>query len=166
MQTLRERATGAWERLRSRDPDTDNQTIMRSVVGLIALGGFLLPWVTLDGHGSALTGSEAIAYALTSPERGALFGASKMGALCLLLVPPVTLGAVLHGLIQTVRGGSSLGSHLAGVLLPIMMVLLIGTIASSDGIRVAGIPLPGLGAAITAIMQGILFVDALVEGRE
>lgn len=166
METIKDKAANAWENLRSQDPGMDSQTIMRSTMALIALAGFMLPWIRLDGHNAALTGADAIAYAITSPERATLFGASKIGTVMLLLVPPVTLGVVLHGLVRLVRGENSLGSHLAGAALPILMVALTGTIASSDGFRMGGIPLPGIGLIITAIIQGILFVDALVEGSE
>ena len=166
MATIREKAEGAWENLKERDLGMETQDLMRCMVALIAMAGFLLPWITLDGHGSSLTGSEAIAYAITSPERATLFGTSMIGAVALLLVPTVTGACVLYGLVQLIRGRHSLASHLMGTLLPIMMILATGTIASSDGFRIAGMAMPGIGMAITTLAQGILFLDALVEGKE
>ena len=144
----------------------DSQTIMRSTVALIALAGFLLPWIRLDGHNDPMTGSEIIAYAFTSPERATIFSTSLPSSMALLMIPPVTAIAVLYGMVRLIQGGHSLGSHLLGAALPLVMVLSTGAIASSDGFRIGGIPLPGIGIIATVITQGILFLDALVEGRE
>ena len=166
MATIREKTATAWEKLRAQNLGMDSQEIMRCMVSLIALAGFLLPWMMLDGHSSNMSGSAAIAYAFTSPERATLFGTSLLGATALLLVPAATGVCVLYGLVRLIQGRHSMASHLMGAMFPILMVLVTGTIASSDGFRIAGIPLPGIGIIITTITQGILFLDALVEGKE
>ena len=139
--TMSEKASTFWEKLKSQDHGMDNQTMMRSAVSLIALVGFLLPWVTLDGHGSTMTGSEAIAYAFTNPERATIFSVSPQGALALWFSPVMTAAAVLYWFIRLTQGRHSLASHMLGTTLPIIMVLTTGAIASSDGFRLAGIPL-------------------------
>ena len=53
----------------------------------------------------------------------------------------MTAAAVLYWFIRLTQGRHSLASHMLGTTLPIIMVLTTGTIASSDGFRLAGIPL-------------------------
>ena len=153
------------EKLRE-DPSFDPATAGRTALGLIALAAMLLPWIKLDGYQDAMNGAELIAYAFTSPERASLFQVSKIGTLAVLLAPPIVLAANVYGLIRLIQGEQRLAPHLCGAVLPLGMTLLAGAIASSDGMRLAGIPIPGWGIIVTILAQGILFLDAMMEGKD
>ena len=154
------------DKLKSADSGMTPSDQMRAAVGLIALAGMLLPWIKLDGYSEAMNGGELIAYALTSPERASIFSASKLGATAVLLLPVLSLAANIYGFFRLMQGRHSLGAHLSGTLCPLGMVVLAGTVASSDGPSLLGITIPGIGVIVTMLAQGTLFIDAMVEGRD
>ena len=148
------------------DPSFDQATQVRTLVGLIALAGMLLPWIRLDGYSETMNGAQMIAYAFTDPGRASIFGVSKLGALAVLLVPTLALLANTYGFFRLAQGRHSLGSHLAGSLLPLGMVLLSNPLISSDGPAIAGLPIPGVGIFVTILAQGALFIDGMLEGQD
>ena len=155
------------EKLKSLDdPSFDTATQVRTLVGLIALAGMLLPWIKLDGYGETMNGAQMIAYAFTDLGRASIFGVSKLGALAILLVPTLALAANIYGFFRLMQGRHSLGSHLAGSLLPLGMVLLSSPLISSDGPAIAGFPIPGMGIFVTILAQGALFIDGMLEGKD
>ena len=164
---MKERAEQLGNKLKSLStPEFDSATQVRTLVGIIAIAGMLLPWVRLDGHAGAMNGAEMIAYALTSPERASIFSASKLGTLAVLLVPPLVLAANAYGFFRLMQGHHSLGAHITGALLPLGMILTAGAILNSDGPALMGIPIPGIGLFVTMLAQGALFIDAMAEGKD
>ena len=148
------------------DPNFDQATQMRTLVGLMALASMLLPWIRLDGHSETMNGAQMIAYAFTDPGRASIFGISKLGTLAVLLVPILALAASAYGFFRLAQGHHSLASHLSGSLLPLGMVLLSSPISSSDGPAIAGFPIPGVGIFIMIVAQGALFIDGMLEEQD
>ena len=93
------------------DPNFDQATQMRTLVGLMALASMLLPWIRLDGHSETMNGAQMIAYAFTDPGRASIFGISKLGTLAVLLVPILALAASAYGFFRLAQGHHSLASH-------------------------------------------------------
>ena len=147
------------------DPSFDRATQVRTLVGLMALAGMLLPWIRLDGYSETMNGAQMIAYAFTDPGRASIFGVSKLGTLAILLVPILALAANAYGFFRLAQGGHSLGSHLSGSLMPLGMVLLSSSLISSDGPAIAGFPLPGVGIFVMILAQGALFIDGMLEEK-
>ena len=162
---MREKMEQAIAKLKDRDLGMERSDLLRVVVALTAMGGILLPWVALDGHGSWMTGSEMVAYSFFSPERASLFAVSRLATICLLLVPPAAAVAVVYGFFQLLRGHDSLGAHLLGALLPVLMLFASQPVLTSDGPEVVGLPVPGIGIITTIIAQAVLFAAALLEGK-
>ena len=106
------------EKLQSNDATLDNTTRIRAAAALIALFSMLVPWVWMDGDKSALSGSDLLAYAFTSDERGALFRTSILGALGLFFVPPIVAVLTIYGFAKTIMGEYPLMANLMGALLP------------------------------------------------
>ena len=164
---MREKMEQVKEKLKSLDdPSFDTANQVRTLVGLIALAGMLLPWIRLDGYSETMNGAQMIAYAFTDLGRASIFGVSKLGALAILLVPTLALAANIYGFFRLMQGRHSLGSHLAGSLLPLGMVLLSSPLISSDGPAIAGFPIPGMGIFVTILAQGALFIDGMLEGKD
>ena len=164
---MREKMEQVKEKLKSLDdPSFDTATQVRTLVGLIALAGMLLPWIRLDGYSETMNGAQMIAYAFTDLGRASIFGVSKLGALAILLVPTLALAANIYGFFRLMQGRHSLRSHLAGSLLPLGMVLLSSPLISSDGPAIAGFPIPGMGIFVTILAQGTLFIDGMLEGKD
>ena len=141
----------------------ERNTQLRAATALLTLVGFLTPWVTLDGYAGAMSGSDLIKYALLNPERASLFQVSWMGTIALLTMPLATLAATLYGFYRSLTGDPSLGAHLGAATAPILMLVLAGSILSSEAARFFGMPLPGFGVAAVIITQGGLFVERLTE---
>ena len=148
------------------NPGIDRATLTRTMLILAALAGMLFPWVKLDGYREAMTGAELVAYALTSPERVSIFGVSKLGTTAVLLVPTLSLAAAAYGFFRIIQEGRALGAHLTGAVLPVLMVLLYGPIASSDGPALGTVTIPGAGVFVTMTAQAALFVEAMVSGKD
>ena len=148
------------------NPGIDRATLTRTMLILAALAGMLFPWLKLDGYPGAMTGADLVAYALTSPERASIFSVSKLATTAVLLVPTLSLAAAVYGFFRIIQEGRALGAHLAGAALPIIMVLLYGPIASSDGPALGAVTIPGAGVFVTMTAQAALFVEALVSGKD
>ena len=164
MREMREGLERVKEKLKSlEEPNFDQATQVRTLVGLMALASMLLPWIRIDGYSETMNGAEMIAYAFTDPGRASIFGISKLGTLAVLLVPIVALAASAYGFFRLAQGHHSLVSHFSGSLLPLGMVLLSSSIMSSDGPAIAGFPIPGVGIFIMILAQGALFIDGMLE---
>ena len=150
------------ERLEAEDSSFSRIRQIRSAAGALALAGMLLPWVRLDGYTKSMSGADLIAYAFTGTDRGAIFDASVTGALALLLIPSIVLAACAYAFFNTMIGRRPLKSHLTGAIMPLGILLMSGSIVSSDGPQVAGIPIPGFGLIITVLAQGGLFVNRML----
>ena len=153
------------ERLAAEEPGFSTAAQVRTAIALSALAGMLLPWMRLDGYNEAMNAADLIAYAFTSPERETIFGISKLGAIAILFTPSIVLAASVYGLFRVIAGRPHPTSHIIGALAPLGMLMLSGSIASSDGWNVAGMPLPGFGLIVTVVAQAILFIDTMMEGK-
>ena len=164
LERLKENLERVKEKLKSlEEPNFDQATQVRTLVGLLALASMLLPWIRIDGYSETMNGAEMIAYAFTDPGRASIFGISKLGTLAILLVPIIALAAGAYGFFRLAQGHHSLASHFFGSLMPLGMVLLSSSIMSSDGPAIAGFPIPGVGIFIMILAQGALFVDGMME---
>ena len=153
------------ERLAAEEPGFNTAAQVRTAIALSALAGMLLAWIRLDGYNEAMNVADLIAYAFTSPERETIFGISKLGAIAILFTPSIVLAASAYALFRVIAGRPHLTSHIIGALAPLGMLMLSGSIASSDGWNVAGMPLPGFGLIVTVVAHGILFIDTMMEGK-
>ena len=160
---LKEKLT---ERLAAEETSFSTAAQVRTAIALSALAGMLLPWLRLDGYNEAMNAADLIAYAFTSPERATIFGISKLGAIAILFTPSIVLAASTYGLFRVISGRPHPTSHIIGALAPLGMLMLAGSIASSDGWNIAGMALPGFGLIVTVVAQGILFIDTMMEGKK
>ena len=102
---MRESLEQVKEKLKSlEEPNFDQATQVRTLVGLMALASMLLPWIRIDGYSETMNGAEMIAYAFTDPGRASIFGISKLGTLAILLVPIIALAAGAYGFFSWPRG--------------------------------------------------------------
>ena len=154
------------ERLAAEESGFSTAAQVRTAIALSALAGMLLPWMRLDGYNEAMNAADLIAYAFTSPERATIFGISKLGAIAILFTPSIVLAASTYGLFRVISGRPHPTSHIIGALAPLGMLMLAGSIASSDGWNIAGMALPGFGLIVTVVAQGILFIDTMMEGKK
>ncbi len=153
------------EKLTAEDPGFSKAAQVRTAIGIIALVGMLLPWLKLDGYNEAMSAAELAAYSFTSPDRGAMFGISIIGAIAVLFTPHIAVAVGFYGFIRLVQGGHSLSSHFTGAVLPLVMVLIARPMISSDGPELMGVPIPGIGLIITVLAQGALFTDGITQRR-
>ena len=163
LERLKEKLT---ERLAAKELGFGKAAQVRTAIAIAALAGMLLPWLRLDGYNEAMNAADLIAYAFTSPERGAIFGISKLGAIAILFTPSIVLAASVYGLFRIMAGRRQVAAHLVGARAPLGMLMLSRSIVSSDGWDVAGIPLPGFGLIVTVVAQGILLIDTMMEGDD
>ena len=159
-----QRARDVCRKIGAGEAGMEGRELTRGLVTLLAILGILLPWATLDGHASALSGSKLAPYALFGAERGFLFSVSWYGALALILAPIVTIIAVGHGFFLMIMGRRALRSHFVGAAAPLLMLLVAGSILSGDSPSLGWFVIPGVGMIVTAAAQGILFAEAMVEG--
>ena len=127
------------------DPTFSNENIIRTLIAMGALASMFLPWAVLDGDDSSLSGSELLAYAFTSPERGAMFRTSLLGAMGFLFIPLTVMVATIIAFFNTVTRQASTAANLIGCLLPIIMLMVTGSITSSDQPDLFGSKDPGVG---------------------
>ena len=109
-----ENAESQLDRLKEEEAKFGRPLQVRTVIAMAALAGMLLPWLKLDGYGETMTAAELIAYAIADPERGTMFGVSKLGAMAVLFMPGITLAAVVYGFFKTINGQPSLAAYLTG----------------------------------------------------
>ena len=148
------------------DPTFSNETMIRTLIAMGALASMFLPWAVLDGDDSSLSGSELLAYAFTSPERGAMFRTSFLGAVGLLFIPLTVMVATIIAFFNTVTRQASTAANLIGCLLPIIMIMVTGSITSSDQPDLLGVRIPEWGIAMMISCHTVLLVHGLIQEND
>ena len=154
------------ERILAGDPTFNNETMIRTLIAIGALASMFLPWAVLDGKDSSLSGSELLAYAFTSPERGAMFRTSFLGTIGLLFIPLTVTIASIIAFFKTVTKQASTAANLIGCLLPIIMIMVTGSITSSDRPDLLGVRIPEWGIAMMISCHAILLVHGLIQEND
>ena len=150
------------EKILADDPNFTNEAIVRTITAIIALISMFLPWAVLDGSNSPMNGSELITYAFTSNERGAMFQTSFMGAMGLLFIPLIVTIATVISSFKTFVQKTSTTANLLGCLLPVIMIMVTGSITSSDQPDMLGVRVPEWGIAMMISCHVILLVHGLI----
>ena len=154
------------ERILAGDPSFNNETMIRTLIAIGALASMFLPWAVLDGKDSSLRGSELLAYAFTSPERGAMFRTSFLGTMGLLFIPlTVTITSII-AFFKAVTKQASTAANLIGCLLPIIMIMVTGSITSSDRPDLLGVRIPEWGIAMMISCHAVLLVHGLIQEND
>ena len=164
--SMPERLQRLKEKILADDPNFTNEAIIRAGTALIALVSMFLPWVVLDGTRSALSGSELVAYAFTSKERGTMFQTSFMGAVALLYIPLIVTIATVVSFSKTIVQKTSTTSNLLGCLLPVIMIMVSGSITSSDRPDLLGVTVPEWGIVTMISCHVILLVHGLIQEND
>ena len=154
MQKLKDRFLPANETL-------DEVTTVRAILALAALPAMFLPWATLDGATSSLTGSSLITYALTSPERGFMISQYPASAIALFILPIMTLVTGVLALLEILKGKYPLLLHTATLLMPLALTLTTGAITSSDQPDLFGMPIPAMGPYAFIFIHSVLLAHGL-----
>ena len=139
-----------------------NAYLWRNVIAVAGIASMLLPWVYLDGSQSSLSGSELIAYAfVTGDERWDMVKQSAPGALALLVVPTVVAIISIVVFVRTFREQHSIGLNAAAGLLPALIVVFSGSIASSDHLIIGRFVFPEPGVILMFLCQGALAAHSI-----
>ena len=154
------------DKILTQDPNFSNETLTRSLIAMGALLSMLLPWAVLDGSKSSLSGAQLLEYAFTSPERGAMFSTSFLGTMGLLFIPLIVTIATVSSFFKAVTNKVSTTTNLLGCLLPIMMVMVTGSITSSDQPHLLGIRVPEWGILMMISCHVILLIHGLIQEND
>ena len=154
MNDLKDKLTDAFDQI-------DTTTAARAVTALLPLLSLLLPWITIDGDSKALTGGDAIAYALTSPERTTMFRTSLLGGLSLFTIPLITTALATLAFINTLNNKYPLALYAAVALLPILMLATISPITATTQKTIFGIIFPDWGVALTILPHAGLLAHGI-----
>ena len=154
------------ERILADDPNFNNETMSRTLIALGAILSMFLPWAILDGAGSSMSGAELLAYAFTGPERGTIFATSFMGAMGLFFIPLIVMIATVMTFFKTVTAQSSTAANLIGCLLPIIMIMVTGSITSSDQPQIFALKIPEWGITTMISFHAILLVHGLIQEND
>ena len=141
--------------------DLDQVTKVRAILALATLPAMFLPWATLDGASSSLSGSHLITYALTSPERGFMISHFPAPAVALFLLPIMTLVTAVLALLEILKGKYPLLLHTVTILMPIALTITTGAVTSSDRTDILGMPVPALGPYIFVLIHLVLLAHGL-----
>ena len=139
----------------------DDVTTVRAILALATLPAMFLPWATLDGASSSLTGSHLITYALTSPERGFMISQYPASAVALFILPIMTLVTAVLAFLEILKGKYPLIIHTATVLMPLVLTFTTRTITSSDQPEFLGIPMPAIGPYAFIFIHSVLLAHGL-----
>lgn len=126
------------------------QASVRTAFTLIALAGMLLPWVTLDGSGSSMSGADLIAYSFTGNERAAMIRITLIGSAVLFTFPLLTLFAAVMCFLDNIKGELGVPWSLLAAVSPMAMLIVAAPVLSSDQGKMLGIPIPDWGMFMTA----------------
>ena len=161
MQVTRQKLSNLWDNLTKGDPDFDQVTQVRTLVALLALCSMFLPWVRLDGYSSSVNGAELLAFAFTSPERGAMFRIAPLGAAALLFVPLAVTATAVYNFVKNIQGKLTIGPNVALIMLPVLMLFLGQALTASDQPRLAGITIPNPGGILMILCNMGLLAHSL-----
>ena len=166
MQTAMRKLDTLWASLSRDDPDFGRAVQVRTLAALLALFSMMLPWVRLDGYTESMTGAELLAFAFTSPERGAMFRTVPLGAIALLLVPLAAAATAVYSFVKNVQGEHPIAANLALIFLPIVMLFFGQALTASDQPRLVwvSIPRPGI-ILMIACNAGLLAHSLHVESQ-
>ena len=125
----------------------------------------MLPWVYLDGNDSSLSGGELIAFTFaTGSERLDMIRETVFGALALFLVPPAVAILSIVAFVKVWKDEHPVKLQVLAGLLPLLIVLLAGSITSSDHLLAGSLVFPQAGVVVMFLCQGALAVHSLVRG--
>ena len=154
MKDLKQRFTDSLDQVETTD-------LARQVAALLPLLGVLLPWITMDGETSALTGADLIAYTLTSPERAQLFRTSTLAGLTLFAIPTVTITVAILVFIKTLSAQHTPALNALATALPIIMLATVAPITSTTQKTVMGFIYPDWGVALMIFPQAGLLAHSI-----
>ena len=154
------------EKILADDPTFTNEGIVRAMTAVMALISMFLPWAVLDGNSSSLSGAELIDYAFTSNERATMFQTSFMGAMGILFIPLIVTIATVMSFFRTIVQKTSTTSNLLGCLLPVIMIMVTGSITSSDQPDILGVTVPEWGIAMMISCHVILLIHGLIQEND
>ena len=166
MQTAMRKLDNLWASLSRDDPNFSRVLQVRTLTALLALVSMMLPWVRLDGYTESMTGAELLAFAFTSPERGAMFRTVPLGAIALLLVPLTVAATAVYSFVKNIQGEFTVGPNLALIALPIVMLFLGQALTATDQPRLAWATLPKPGIILMVLCNvGLLAHSLHVESQ-
>ena len=142
-----------------------NGYLWRNLIALAGMASMTLPWVYLDGAESSLSGAELIAYTfVTGSERWNMLKESFPGAASLFLVPPTVAILSIIAFWKVWNHQRSVKLNAVAGLLPLLIVLLSGSITSSEHLLADRLVFPQAGIIVMFLCQGALAVHSLTRG--
>lgn len=141
----------------------ENPLVWRSLLALVALLSFLLPWITMDGNSSSTSGSSLAAHLFHGTDRGHMFSVSFTAAITLLTLPFLLLALTAVTTFKTVWGHDAIGLNAA--IIAVALLLLIGAkpLASTAHTTLGGITQPHWGIIMLSLTQLSLAGHSLWE---
>ena len=139
-----------------------NTFLWRNLLAVAGIASMMLPWVYLDGSDSSLSGSELIAYTfVTGDERWDMLKESVLGAFALFLVPLAVAVLAVMVFVRTIREQHSIRLNAAAGLLPALIVVLSGSITSSDHLLAGRLVFPESGIIVMFLCQATLAAHSI-----
>ena len=166
MKKAKENLARLWDKTNEGSPEFDRAAQVRTLVALMALCSMLLPWTRLDGYTNPMTGADLIAFAFTSPERGAMFRLMPLGALALLFIPLVTTITAIYVFAKSVEGEHPVMANIMAITLPVVMLYLAQTLTGSDQPQLFWITIPKLGIITLILCNTALIGLTIIIGSQ
>lgn len=139
----------------------------RLLIQTIAVFSILLPWLWFDGHPSASTGADILAYIIAgeSSEKFDMMKHNFMGAFALLVIPMFVIGLHFISAVRIYQNRVEVPIHISVIVLVAILLLAVPSVTSNDRFTIGPMLVPGIGLILMILANAAIIATIIPDRR-